>query len=55
MTDWGAIVTATLQVVGYVPQRVLDELMEELSEYTAIADCVAGIRFSLAKQRNRRN
>ncbi len=39
MTDWGAIVSVTLQVVGYVPQRVLDEIMEELSDYSALVSC----------------
>ncbi len=39
MPDWGAIVKVQHQIVGKVPWRVLDELMEELSEYAAIAGC----------------
>jgi len=39
MTDWGAIVTVTHQIAGYVPQRVLDEITEELSDYAALVSC----------------
>lgn len=37
MPDWGAIVKVTHQIVGKVSWRVLDELMEELSQHAAIA------------------
>jgi hypothetical protein len=37
MPDWGAIVKITHRHADWMPSRVLDDLMEALSEYAAIA------------------
>ncbi len=59
MSDWGAIVKVNHQIVGKVPWRVLDEIMEEPSEYAAIASCKAqtiSVRLSVtATDRRRRD